>query len=312
METGAAPALSRCISARTVRHVTQTERDRLQTFLHEGDRATWSTAALVLALRGAASHEQQAAAYAVVEASGLNEGASIEDVGGIVAQAAAPIHQVASLIRGEGQMWAAQSDEALLAQGRASAQGAAAFAEFGLPMLAGLRESFARGARMLDVGTGVGALAVAYAELFPRLSVVGIDVMPRVLGLGERNVAASSVSDRVVLREQDVSFLNEPDTYAFAWVPAPFIPPSALALGLPRVADALQPGGWLMLGHGKYGGSSLDDAVGRFKTIAYGGTALNDEEAEELLRSAGLTDVMTVPTPHGSPAISLARKAPIS
>jgi hypothetical protein len=295
-----------------VRHVTQTERDRLQTFLHEGDRAIWSTAALVLALRGAASHEQQAAAYAVVEASGLNEGASIEDVGGIVAQAAAPIHQVASLLRGEGQMWAAQSDEALLAQGRASAQGAAAFAEFGLPMLAGLRESFARGARMLDVGTGVGALAVAYAELFPRLSVVGIDVMPRVLGLGERNVAASSVSDRVVLREQDVSFLNEPDTYAFAWVPAPFIPPSALALGLPRVADALQPGGWLMLGHGKYGGSSLDDAVGRFKTIAYGGTALNDEEAEELLRSAGLTDVMTVPTPHGSPAISLARKAPIS
>jgi hypothetical protein len=292
--------------------VTQTDSDPLQAFLHENDRAIWSTAALVLALRGAASQEQQAAAQAVVEASGLNDSARLEDVGGIVAQAEAPIHQAASLLRGQGHMWAAQSDEALLAQGRASAQGAAAFAEFGLPMLSGLRESFASGARMLDVGTGVGALAVAYAEVFPRLSVVGIDVMPRVLGLGERNVAASSVSDRVVLREQDVSFLNEPDTYAFAWVPAPFIPPSALALGLPRVADALQPGGWLMLGHGKYGGSSLDDAVGRFKTIAYGGTALNDEEAEELLRSAGMSEVMTVPTPQGSPALSFARKAPNS
>ena len=67
-----------------------------------------------------------------------------------------------------------------------------------------------------------------------------------------------------------------------------------------------------MLGHGKYGGSALDDAVGRFKTLAYGGTALNDEEAQELLRSAGLSDVVTVPTPHGSPAISLARKASVS
>ena len=72
-------------------------------------------------------------------------------------------------------MWAAQSDEALLAQGRASAQGAAGFAQFVMPMLAGLQETFADGARMLDVGTGVAAMAVAYAELFPQLTVVGID-----------------------------------------------------------------------------------------------------------------------------------------
>ena len=112
---------------------------------------------------------------------------------GLAAQAGAPIHQVAALLRGEGQMWAAQSDEALLAQGRASAQGADVFAQRGLPMLTGLREKFAEGARMLDVGTGVAAMAVAYAELFPRLTVVGIDVMPRVLAMAEETVAALHV-----------------------------------------------------------------------------------------------------------------------
>jgi methylase of polypeptide subunit release factors len=123
---------------------------------------------------------------------------------------------------------------------------------------------------MLDVGTGVAALAVAYAELFPQLTVVGIDVIPRVLALAEQTVTASSVSDRVLLRQQDVSSLDEPETYAFAWVPAPFIPESALGVGVVRVVQSLLPGGWLMLGHGKYGGSAVDDAVGRFKTVAYG------------------------------------------
>ena len=290
--------------------MTETAGDRLNSFLHNGDQAIWSTAALVLVIQGAASQEQQGAARAVLEASGLQGMASLgaEETGGLAAQAAAPIHQVAALLRSEGQMWADQSDEALLAQGRASARGAAAFAQFGLPRLAGVQEAFAEGARMLDVGTGVAAMAVAYAERFPRLTVVGIDVMPRVLGLAEQNVAASSVSDRIILREQNVSSLDEPETYAFAWLPAPFIPASALGDGAQRVVESLRPGGWLMLGHGKYGGSAIDDAVGRFKTIAYGGTALDDGEAEGMLRSAGLVDVRTVPTPQGAPAITVGRK----
>jgi hypothetical protein len=290
--------------------MTDTDRDQLNSLLHRGDQAIWSTAAVVIAIQQSASEEQQAAATAVLKASGLNGVASLgaEDAAGLAAQAAAPIHQVAALLRGEGQMWAAQSDEALLAQGRASAQGAAAFLQFGMPMLAGLRETFLDGARMLDVGTGVAAMAVAYAELFPRLTVVGIDVMPRVLALAETLVAASSVSDRIILRQQDVIGLDDPETYAFAWLPAPFVPESALGPGVLRVVESLLPGGWLMLGHGKYGGSALDDAVGRFKTVAYGGTALADAQANELLRSAGLVDVRSIPTPEGAPAITVGRK----
>jgi SAM-dependent methyltransferase len=290
--------------------MTDTASDRLSSFLHHGDQAVWSTAALVLAVHGEAPDEHRAAARAVLEAQDLQEVTVLgaEETGGLAAQAAAPIHQVAALLRGEGQMWAAQSDEALVAQGRASARGAAAFAQLGLPMLTGLPEAFAHGARMLDVGTGVAAMAAAYAELFPRLTVVGIDVLPRVLALAAQTVAASPAGDRIIIREQDVSSLDEPGTYDLAWVPAPFIPAAALETGVPRVVASLRPGGWLMLGHGKYGGSPLDDAVGRFKTIAYGGTALDDGQAGEMLRSAGLDDVSTVPTPQGAPAITVGRR----
>jgi len=151
-------------------------------------------------------------------------------------------------------------------------------------------------------------MAAAYAELFPKLTVVGIDVMPRVLALAELTVAASSASDRIILRQQDVASLDEPETYALTWLPAPFIPESALAAGVPRLVESLLPGGWLILGHGKYGGSAVNDAVSRFKTIAYGGTALDDGQAEEMLRSAGLGEVRTVPTPEGAPASTVGRK----
>ena len=160
---------------------------------------------------------------------------------------------------------------------------------------------------MLDVGTGVGALAVAYAKLFPELLVVGLDVLPRALDLAAETIRASDVAHRVELRQQDVSTLVERDTYALAWVPAPFIPQPALSAGVARITDALVPGGWMMLGHGKVGNNLAENALDRFKTVTYGGTPLNDEQAQTMLKRAGLTRVSTVPTPPGAPAITVGR-----
>lgn len=63
-----------------------------------------------------------------------------------------------------------------------------------------------------------------------------------------------------------------------------------------------------MLGHGKYGEVATDNAITRFKTVVYGGTALDDEQAQSLLRDAGLHEVTTTPTPAGAPAITIGRK----
>ena len=289
-----------------------TAEDRLQQLLHLGDQAAWTTAALVTVLRGAGPEPQRAAAGEVLRAVGVDvdEGAQGRDRAGVAAQAASPVLQVAALLRGETELWAGQSDEALQAQGRTSAQGAPLMARFVFPELPGLLDALARpGAHMLDVGTGVAALAVAYAELFPALTVVGIDVLPRVLALAETTRAGHPAGHRVVLREQDVATLDEPDTYALAWLPAPFVPAEPLRVGVDRIRTALVPGGWLVLGHGRFTGEPLDDAVSRFKTVAYGGTALDDVQAAALLRDAALEDVRSVPTPPGAPALTVGRRA---
>lgn len=151
-------------------------------------------------------------------------------------------------------------------------------------------------------------MAVFWAKQYPHITVVGIDVLPRVLALGAKNVSESTARDRVILREQDVSTVDERETYAFAWMPAPFIPEQALRDCVRRVADALVPGGWLTMGHGKFAGDPLDDALNRLKTIAYGGTALDYEQAQQLLRRSGLMEIATVPTPPGFPAFTIGRK----
>ena len=285
--------------------------ERVRQLVHSGDQRAWINAALALALDGGSPEAHRLAAANLLRSLAIDVDADLGDLdrGAVAAQAAAPLLQAAALVRGDGHLWEGQSDEALLSQGRASAQGAAAMVRFGLPMLAGLAEALARpGALMLDVGTGVAAMAVAYAELFPELTVVGLDVLPRVLVLGATTVAASRVADRVVLREQDVATLDEQATYALAWLPAPFLPEAALRAGIPRVTRAMAPGGWVMLGHGKFADVPVDNAITRFKTVAYGGTALDDEQAQQLLRDAGLQDVTTAPTPPGAPALTVGRK----
>jgi protein-L-isoaspartate O-methyltransferase len=282
--------------------------DRL---LSTGDRAAWASAALSLVADDRGSRELRTAAAGVLETLGISSFSDpTVDRGGVAAQAAAPLLQASSLLT-RGEVWTDQPDEALIAQGRASAQGAAAFQRFGLPFMAGLAEALATpGARMLDVGTGVAALAAAYAEVFRELTVVGIDVVPRVLALAEDLLRDSPVRDRVILRQQDVSELDDEAAYALAWLPAPFVPEAALRAGVPRIVRSLLPGGWLMVGHGRLAGDPFDVALTRFKTVGYGGTPLSDVEARSLLEDAGLDDVATVPTPEMAPAITLGRRRP--
>lgn len=279
------------------------------------DQAAWSLAALALATRDDSPPELRAAAGEVLAVAGLTgapggplRGLGTSTPGQIADQAAAPLHQASALVSG-GISWNAQSDEALLAQGNASAQAARPFAQFMLPMMSDLADRLAApGARMLDIGTGVGALAVSFAEAFPQLDVLGIDVLDRALALARQTIAASGAAARVTVCNMDVADFADDTGFDVAWLPAPFIPQPALSAGLPRVAAALRPGGWLMVGHGKFGGAAIEDALTRLKTIAYGGTPLDEAAACRLLRDAGLTSVRPVPTPRGAPAITIGQK----
>jgi tRNA1(Val) A37 N6-methylase TrmN6 len=90
----------------------------------------------------------------------------------------------------------------------------------------------------LDVGTGVGWLAIEAARVWPALRVVAIDIWEPALARARRNVAASGLEGRIEVRAQDVTARPERAAFALAWVPAPFFR-AALAGALARVREAL-------------------------------------------------------------------------
>jgi predicted RNA methylase len=290
--------------------------DPVAVALREWDRAAWCAAALALAARPGCDPALAGHARAVLAAAGvpagpdgaapLISGSAPEQT---AAQAAAGLLNAATVAAGRSSSWADSSDEALLTQGRASAQFAAALQRFVLPLLGDLGDRLARpGARMLDVGTGVAALATAVAEAFPHLRVVGLDVLERPLALARRTVAASPAGDRVELRLQDVGDLADDEGFDLVWLPAPFLPPAALERGLDRLATAVRPGGWVLLPHDRAGEDAVQDAVNRLKVAAYGGSPVDTPTAHRLLGEHGFTDLTTLPTPPGAPAVVAGRR----
>lgn len=130
-------------------------------------------------------------------------------------------------------------------------------------------------ARILDVGTGSGAIAIAIAAHRPRAAVTAADISPAALAVARENAATHHVAIRFVesdlltaLRDEqfDLILSNPP------YVPGSdqlepqvrdFEPHSALFAGesgldiyrrlIPQAQSALVPGGWLLMeiGHGQ-------------------------------------------------------------
>ncbi|MFN2562436.1 MAG: cyclopropane-fatty-acyl-phospholipid synthase family protein [Jatrophihabitans sp.] len=277
--------------------------------VREWERGAWCLAALALAARGEAGSLTHAARD-VLEAAGVPEhtlASSPLTPAQIEALASAGLLKTAGLLTGRDVSWADQSDDALRAQGQASGIAAAMFAQFVVPNYPELGARLAQpGARMLDVGTGVGALGAGFAIAFPALSVTGIDVMPRVLELAQQTVAEAGLQERMELRLQDVAALDEEGVYDLAWLPAPFVPERAFTEGVRRIARALRPGGMVMIGHGRLEGPPVDDALTRLQTIAYGGTPIDGAAATDLLTELRLGDAKTLQTPPGAPGITVA------
>jgi len=93
--------------------------------------------------------------------------------------------------------------------------------------------------RFLDVGTGVGAMALEAAERYPSLQVVGLDIWGPSLVLARANVAASQHAARIEIRAQDVTQLDERDAYTLAWLATPFMPRAIAEAALDRLGVAL-------------------------------------------------------------------------
>jgi ubiquinone/menaquinone biosynthesis C-methylase UbiE len=120
----------------------------------------------------------------------------------------------------------------------------------------------APGARLLDVGTGPGRLALLIAAGRSRPRVDGIDLLARMIGRARANAALSGLGDRITFTEGDVAALPYPDA-TFDLIVSTMSQhhwPDAAA-GMRELRRVLRPGGsvWIY---------DLRAALGRAETAA--------------------------------------------
>ena len=199
--------------------------------------------------------------------------------------------------------WLSDDPTLLQSQGRASMMVA--------PLLAGLALDLgdlsarlgAPGARLLDLGTGTGWLAIALAQTFPAATVVGVDLAEAPLSLARANVTAGGLDDRVVLRLGDAADLDEHEAFDLVWVPGPFLGADLVPRILTGAHTALRPGGWVVFG--RYAGPDdpLASALIDLRVVRSGGHPWSNAEGEELLADIGFVDISTPPRRWSAPMV---------
>ncbi len=149
--------------------------------------------------------------------------------------------------------------------------------------------------RMLDIGTGIGALALEALSLEPTLRIVGLDIWAEALEEAEARRRASPDGGRLELRTQDVTQLTETSAYTLAWLPTPSMPKTVAEAALDRLVVALQPDGWLVAVTLPVQDDPAGAAIGRLRLLRAGGYPWSADELAEALRLRGLHAVETVP-----------------
>jgi SAM-dependent methyltransferase len=211
-----------------------------------------------------------------------------------------------------GRSWAHPEPEILQAVGNASRMHAQAITRGIVPALPGVAERLgAPTARFLDAGVGVAGIAIALAQMWPELKVVGLDVWQPALRLARENVDKAGLSDRIEIREQGVEALPDENSFDVAYLAVVFIPERFARPGITRILSALRPGGWLLTL-----ATPFDDmpppvaALHRFRETQWGSPTWNAAETQQVLRDAGFVDVQSMPPQPGPPALWIAARKP--
>ncbi len=166
--------------------------------------------------------------------------------------------------------------------------------------------------RILDVGTGSGAVAVALASQLPNTSVTATDVSKNALAIARENANRNKIADRIRFLEGDLLAPVASESFNIVVSNPPYIPATdrdslsvevrdhepALALfagddGLsiyrrliPQAFAALVPGGFIAL------------------EIGYA----QQPAIHSLLATAGFTDLQFTPDLQGIPRVAIARR----
>jgi release factor glutamine methyltransferase len=140
--------------------------------------------------------------------------------------------------------------------------------------------------RILDVGTGSGAIALALANEVPAASVTGLDVSPDALALAAENAERNGLAGRIALVVGDFRSGLPAGPFDLVVSNPPYVAEEELAAGQPEVRDweprtalvggigeveaiaaasarVLHPGGWLVLEAAEQRADETAEAVRR-------------------------------------------------
>ena len=147
----------------------------------------------------------------------------------------------------------------------------------------------------LDIGTGIGLLAIAAAGVWPNATVVGIDVWAPALKTAADNIQRAGLGDRITLREQDVAALDDVQAYDCAWFPTFFVTEPVFEAATARIFTSLRPGGWLVLGRMAPPPDPVAEATTALRTIRSGGSQFDAKRLCSALDAAGCQGVRVLP-----------------
>ena len=168
-------------------------------------------------------------------------------------------------------------------------------------LLAAAAPQFAGVRSFLDVGTGVGLLAIAAARTWPAATVTGIDIWAPALEMAAGNITAAGLADRVTVRRADVTSLDEVGSYDCAWFPTFFVREPVLDAAVPRLVRVLRPGGWLVLGRMAPPPDPVAQAASALRTIRGGGADFAAPRLVSALEAAGCVSAGALPRTGPAP-----------
>ena len=157
------------------------------------------------------------------------------------------------------------------------------------------RASRNRPLRIVDVGTGSGAIAVVLAHALPLAEVTALDLSAAALAVARRNAKAHGVAGRVRFLQSDLlsavagerfdavvsnpPYVAEADRDALAKEVRDFEPASALFAGadgldiykrlIPQAHDLLVTGGWLLMEMGQGQRDSLGALLAAWREVSF-------------------------------------------
>lgn len=165
----------------------------------------------------------------------------------------------------------------------------------------GMKERLEAGAKVLDVGCGVGGLACKVAEAWPNSTCVGVDIDPHGIEQAQENIAAAGLSERVEARFLSGGDLDEKDEFdlAIMFEVLHEIEAGSRPAVVAGVAQALQPGGSLFILDETYPGSlaelrdpSFNFAIQtQFNELVWGNIVPTKAEQTALFEQAGLREI---------------------